>query len=289
MSVAPRGETTMRDHTSCDALGVYMKLRQKRTVVCNGAKAFMNALPFVVALAVILIPRGPGVNTNVEAFAPLPFGMIRPLGRIAPATQPFSNGQEKEYTHIVQVQQRLSYPNSQASTSACLALKRPTEKQTITTSSTSPTAASVSAENARFLALTALAKTTRKRLQQEKRQKGKGGGGGGGEVFAVRNLEADQRYLKGLTSRDRAFARLLLSTVERHTGQIDHVLSKVANTYPPRKGKHAARLQATLQIGVAQLLFLQTPPHAALKETVDTLRFRSRKDGSKDESEDGVP
>jgi len=40
-----------------------------------------------------------------------------------------------------------------------------------------------------------------------------------------------------------------------------------------KKGKHAALLQATLQIGAAQLLFLETPPHAAIKETVDVLKY----------------
>jgi NusB family len=35
-------------------------------------------------------------------------------------------------------------------------------------------------------------------------------------------------------------------------------------------------VRASLRIGVAQLLFLETKPHAAVKETVDVLRMNSR-------------
>jgi 16S rRNA (cytosine967-C5)-methyltransferase len=40
-----------------------------------------------------------------------------------------------------------------------------------------------------------------------------------------------------------------------------------------QKGKHANIVQSTLRIGVAQLLFLNTPPHAATSDTVQVLRM----------------
>jgi len=90
--------------------------------------------------------------------------------------------------------------------------------------------------------------------------------------FATRVLEQDAHY-KSLDARDRSFARLLVATVERRLGQIDKVLKCCIEKYPPRKGKHAHVIQATLRTGVAQLLFLQTPPFAANKETVQVLRM----------------
>lgn len=35
-------------------------------------------------------------------------------------------------------------------------------------------------------------------------------------------------------------------------------------------------VQAALRLGAAQLLFLEIPPHAAVKETVDVLRMDPR-------------
>ena len=92
--------------------------------------------------------------------------------------------------------------------------------------------------------------------------------------FATRELEQSS-YYKQLEARDRAFARLLVATVERRLVQIDTVLkSCIAKNYPPKKGKkHSNIIQATLRIGVAQLVFLHTPPFAAIKETVEVLRM----------------
>ena len=64
----------------------------------------------------------------------------------------------------------------------------------------------------------------------------------------------------------------LQATVERRVGQIDKVLRSCIEKYPP-KGKHADLVQATLRIGVAQLLFLNTPPFAATCNTVEVLRL----------------
>ena len=89
--------------------------------------------------------------------------------------------------------------------------------------------------------------------------------------FATRQLDQDPQY-DALEQRDRAFARLLVATVERRLGQIDKILSCCIKKYPPKKGKHAAIIQATLRVGVAQLLFLKTPPFAAVQETVQALK-----------------
>jgi hypothetical protein len=44
--------------------------------------------------------------------------------------------------------------------------------------------------------------------------------------FAVRRLESDPNYLNLEDRRDRAFARLILTTAERRQGQIDKVIKK---------------------------------------------------------------
>ncbi len=92
-------------------------------------------------------------------------------------------------------------------------------------------------------------------------------------VYATRELEQSSQY-QSLDARDRAFARLLVATVERRHGQIDKVIKSCVTK--PIKGKHANILQTTLRVGVAQLLFLQTPPFAAIKETVQVLRMVAR-------------
>jgi 16S rRNA (cytosine967-C5)-methyltransferase len=74
-----------------------------------------------------------------------------------------------------------------------------------------------------------------------------------------------------LPSRDRAFARLLVATVLRRLGQIDVLIAECLNVpLAPR----AALVQDILRLGVAQLLFLRTPPHAAVATSVDLAQSR---------------
>ncbi|KAL7543556.1 hypothetical protein ACHAXR_012836 [Thalassiosira sp. AJA248-18] len=113
---------------------------------------------------------------------------------------------------------------------------------------------------ARFVAITALADAAASTSSSD-----------GAGSFATRQLEQDDHY-KSLEARDRSFARLLVATVERRSGQMDKVLKCSIKKYPP-KGKHRFHIQATLRTGLAQLLFLGTPPHAAIKETVQVLRM----------------
>jgi 16S rRNA (cytosine967-C5)-methyltransferase len=81
----------------------------------------------------------------------------------------------------------------------------------------------------------------------------------------------DNPDMAGLPTRDRAFARLLVATVLRRLGQIDNLIAHCLNTpLPPR----AAIVHDMLRLGIAQLLFLRTPAHAAVATTVDLAEAR---------------
>jgi 16S rRNA (cytosine967-C5)-methyltransferase len=74
---------------------------------------------------------------------------------------------------------------------------------------------------------------------------------------------------RDLHARDRAFARLIATTVLRHRGSLQAVLSTyLAKPLPERMG----RLDEILLAATAQLLLLQTPPHAAISLAVDQCR-----------------
>ena len=92
-------------------------------------------------------------------------------------------------------------------------------------------------------------------------------------TFATRQLEQDS-YYKLLEPRDKAFARLLVATVQRRLGQIDGVLACCFTKSPSGKNKHL--ILATLRVGAAQLLFLKTPTFAVVKETVEVLRIHHK-------------
>ena len=90
------------------------------------------------------------------------------------------------------------------------------------------------------------------------------------DLNPVTRLESTITFLQA-DKRDRAFARNLVSTTSRRLGQIDAVLSKCCDTYPPT-GKFSSIVQACLRLGTAQILFLNTPSFAAVKETIDELK-----------------
>ena len=76
--------------------------------------------------------------------------------------------------------------------------------------------------------------------------------------------------LQKLSPRDRAFARRLATTGVRRRGQALALLAGLLNKGGvPAK---AQRLEALLVLGVAELLFLATPPHAALDCAVSLAR-----------------
>jgi len=74
-----------------------------------------------------------------------------------------------------------------------------------------------------------------------------------------------------LSGRDRAFARLLVATALRRLGQIDALIALCLSTpLAPR----AAVVHDILRLGAAQLMFLRTPPHAAVATSVDLAHGR---------------
>ncbi len=83
--------------------------------------------------------------------------------------------------------------------------------------------------------------------------------------------------MRQLSGRDRAFARLLVATALRRLGQVDALIARCLSTpLAPR----AAAVHDILRLGVAQLLFLRTPAHAAVATSVDlahSLGFLSHK------------
>lgn len=69
-----------------------------------------------------------------------------------------------------------------------------------------------------------------------------------------------------LEPRDRAFVRALVTVTLRRLGQLDAAIDQCLNR--PLKGS-AARIRHLLRLGAAQLLFLDTPPHAAVATAVE--------------------
>jgi 16S rRNA (cytosine967-C5)-methyltransferase len=84
-----------------------------------------------------------------------------------------------------------------------------------------------------------------------------------GEQRSFDEALAGHPQLGGLAARDRAYARLLAATTLRRLGQIDAVLDRFLRTLPK-----SPRVRDLLRLGVVQLLFLDTPAHAAVGETV---------------------
>jgi 16S rRNA (cytosine967-C5)-methyltransferase len=84
-----------------------------------------------------------------------------------------------------------------------------------------------------------------------------------GEARPLDETFAGHPALALLDPRDRAFARLLAATALRRLGQIDAVLDRFVRARPKAIGVHNL-----LRLGAAQLLFLETPPHAAVAEAV---------------------
>lgn len=72
-----------------------------------------------------------------------------------------------------------------------------------------------------------------------------------------------------LAPRDRAFTRLMVATVLRRLGQIDDILGQLINKMPDGRDAYVRQI---LRVAAAQLLFLETPPHAAIDEAVKMTR-----------------
>jgi len=77
---------------------------------------------------------------------------------------------------------------------------------------------------------------------------------------------AQDRHFNTMGPSDRAFAQLLAKTTLRRLGQIDDILKRfLEKPIAPS----ASRIMHTLRLGTAQLLWLDTPPHAAVHATVE--------------------
>jgi len=80
----------------------------------------------------------------------------------------------------------------------------------------------------------------------------------------------DARDVSLLEPRDRAFARLLLLTTFRRLGQIDAIISSFLQKEPKGKGRW---VRSVLRLTTAQLVFLDTPPHAAVSSALKLLEI----------------
>ncbi|MGE0152628.1 MAG: RsmB/NOP family class I SAM-dependent RNA methyltransferase [Reyranellaceae bacterium] len=83
-----------------------------------------------------------------------------------------------------------------------------------------------------------------------------------------RSLDDALREHKGfarLAPRDRAFVRNLVATAFRHRGQIEALLAGFVSRPLPQS---EALIADIVHLGLAQLLFLETPPHAAVDTSV---------------------
>ncbi len=77
--------------------------------------------------------------------------------------------------------------------------------------------------------------------------------------------ECADRAVAALLDRDRAFARRLVTITLRHRGEIDGVIEQCLDR---PLSDAAERRRNVLRLGIAQLLFAETPPHAAVDTTV---------------------
>jgi 16S rRNA (cytosine967-C5)-methyltransferase len=73
------------------------------------------------------------------------------------------------------------------------------------------------------------------------------------------------KALAALEPRDRAFTHLMVATVLRRLGQLDALIAHCVPRPLPSKASSTRNL---LRLGIAQLLFLAVPAHAAVGETV---------------------
>ncbi|MEQ8195261.1 MAG: transcription antitermination factor NusB [Rhodospirillales bacterium] len=88
---------------------------------------------------------------------------------------------------------------------------------------------------------------------------------------------ANHPGIGGLSEPDRAFARHLAATTLRRLGQIDALIDACLNK---PLAKRAQDVRYVLRIGIAQLLFLETPAHAAVDIAVkltDVYGFQAQK------------
>lgn len=88
---------------------------------------------------------------------------------------------------------------------------------------------------------------------------------------------AGDRHFESLSPSDRAFSQLMVKTVLRRLGQIDALIAQMLERPIPTK---SSRISHILRLGIAQLVWLETPPHAAVHSSVEmTKQIRMEKFG----------
>ncbi len=86
-------------------------------------------------------------------------------------------------------------------------------------------------------------------------------------LYKKQNLDDTfEKMTAELNSRDKSFVRMLATTCLRRMGQIDAVLKKLMTKPLPF---NARQIQNILRLAVCQILFMQTPAHAAVSTAVD--------------------
>lgn len=90
------------------------------------------------------------------------------------------------------------------------------------------------------------------------------------DIFIKRhNLDQvfdESAEFNGLVVRDRAFVKMLVTTVIRRLGQIDDLIRKALSR--PGQPLNPPILEYILRLGVAQLVFMHVPDHAAVNTSV---------------------
>ncbi len=88
-----------------------------------------------------------------------------------------------------------------------------------------------------------------------------------------KTLDEARDKLDGLADNDRAFANAMVLSALRHYGEIEILLQPFMKRPIPGRS-HLAR--ALLYIGVAQIVYMQVAPHAAINETVSATGRREQ-------------
>ena len=91
-----------------------------------------------------------------------------------------------------------------------------------------------------------------------------------GRGFRLESSLAKNDVIDGLDPRDRAFARAIAATTLRRLGQVDAVLAPLVKRPPP------GRVRAYMQTAVAQMVFMDVAPHAAVGDAVMLIKSSSK-------------
>ncbi|MEP6344069.1 MAG: RsmB/NOP family class I SAM-dependent RNA methyltransferase [Maricaulaceae bacterium] len=87
-----------------------------------------------------------------------------------------------------------------------------------------------------------------------------------GQGITIEDALEQQEHYNSLSDRDRAFARNVIAMTFRHWGQVNHVLKQYLKKEPP------AFIMAVMRSAATQSLFLKTPAHAVVGESVAALK-----------------